>query len=107
MTSDVDALKAKTSTVCNRYGSGQGCWYGGRQHRNGGVNGKIDGLRDVIPVYVAAKCGYGSMFWILRALGITDAIKLDGGGSFILRNENFAVSTPENRRIHNVGIWEG
>lgn len=65
------------------------------------------GLRDGIPVYVAAKCGYGSMFWILRALGIKDAIKLDGGGSFILHNGEEIISTAENRRINNCGMWEG
>lgn len=42
-----------------------------------------------------------------RDLAIRDAVKLDGGGSFILHNGNFVVSTPENRRIHNIGIWEG
>ena len=65
------------------------------------------GLRGGIPVYVAAKCGYESMFWILRALGITDAIKLDGGGSFILHNGVEIVGTSENRRINNCGMWEG
>lgn len=65
------------------------------------------GLRGGIPVYVAAKCGYESMFWILRALGITDAIKLDGGGSFVLHNGVEIVGTNENRRINNCGMWEG
>lgn len=65
------------------------------------------GLRDGIPVYVAAKCGYDSMFWILRALGIQDAIKLDGGGSFILHNGKEITGTGENRRINNCGMWEG
>ena len=65
------------------------------------------GLRDGIPVYVAAKCGHESMFWILRALGIKDAIKLDGGGSFVLHNGEEIVSTSENRRINNCGMWEG
>lgn len=64
------------------------------------------GLRDGIPVYVAAKCGHESMFWILRALGIKDAIKLDGGGSFILHNGEEIISTSEDRRINNCGMWE-
>lgn len=65
------------------------------------------GLRGGIPVYVAAKCVYDSMFWILRALGIKDAIKLDGGGSFILHNGKEIAGTSENRRINSVGMWEG
>ena len=63
------------------------------------------GLRDGGVVYVAAKCDYSQMFWILRALGIRDAIKLDGGGSFILHNGTEIVSTSENRRINNAGMW--
>ncbi len=65
------------------------------------------GLRAGRLVYVAAETDFGMMVYLLEVLGITDAIKLDGGGSFILHNGDFAVSTPENRRIHNVGIWEG
>ena len=65
------------------------------------------GLRSGLPVYVAAKCGYESMFWILRALGIKDAIKLDGGGSFVLHNGGEIISTSDNRRINNCGMWEG
>ena len=65
------------------------------------------GLRGGIPVYAAAKCEYGSMFWILRALGIGDAIKLDGGGSFILHNGVEIAGTSENRRVNNCGMWEG
>lgn len=65
------------------------------------------GLRDNGVVYVAAQCDFGQMFWILRALGIKDAIKLDGGGSFILHNGTEIAGTGENRRINNVGMWEG
>lgn len=65
------------------------------------------GLRAGRLVYVAAETDFGMMVYLLEVLGITDAIKLDGGGSFILHNGDFVVSTPENRRIHSVGIWEG
>ena len=51
------------------------------------------------------KCDFGKMCWALVALGIYDAIKLDGGGSFILKNGEIIKATGENRRIHNVGIW--
>lgn len=63
------------------------------------------GLRGKDIVYVAAKCDFGQMPWILIALGIRDAIKVDGGGSFILHNGREIVGTSENRRISNVGIW--
>lgn len=65
------------------------------------------GIRSGRLVYVAAETDFEMMVYLMEVLGITDAIKLDGGGSFILHNGNFAVSTPENRRIHNVGMWEG
>ena len=45
------------------------------------------------------------MCWALVALGIYDAIKLDGGGSFILKNGKILEETNENRRIHNIGVW--
>ena len=64
------------------------------------------GLRHEKLVYVAAKCGFGQMCWMLVALGIYDAIKLDGGGSFILHDGNTIIQTSENRRIHNVGMWQ-
>ena len=63
------------------------------------------GLRHEKLVYVAAKCGFSQMCWLLVALGIYDAIKLDGGGSFILHDGNTIIQTSENRRIHNVGMW--
>ena len=65
------------------------------------------GVRDGRLVYVAAETDFAMMVYLLEVLGIKDAIKVDGGGSFILHNGDFVVSTPENRRIHNVGIWEG
>lgn len=65
------------------------------------------GLRGDSIVYVAAQCDFGQMPWILLSLGIRDAIKVDGGGSFILvNNEIELVGTPENRRINNIGMWE-
>lgn len=64
------------------------------------------GIRGGNLVYVAMKCGFSAMCWSLAALGIHDAIKLDGGGSFILRNGRELAGTGENRRIHNVGVWQ-
>ena len=64
------------------------------------------GIRHGKLCYVAMKCGFDEMCWTLVALGIYDAIKLDGGGSFILKNGKILESTSENRRIHNVGVWK-
>lgn len=63
------------------------------------------GLREDKIVYFAAQCGYKQMYGIAAALGMRDAIKLDGGGSFILQNGAESVSTDENRRINNIGMW--
>lgn len=63
------------------------------------------GIRHGKLVYVAMKCGFDEMCWALVALGIYDAIKLDGGGSFVLKNGKILENTSENRRIHNVGTW--
>ena len=63
------------------------------------------GIRHNKPVYVAMKCSFNSMCWALVALGIYDAVKLDGGGSFILHDDKVLAAASENRRIHNVGIW--
>ena len=64
------------------------------------------GLRAGKLVYVAMKCGFDEMCWALVALGIYDAVKLDGGGSFILKNGKELEGTTENRRINNVGVWK-
>lgn len=64
------------------------------------------GIRNNKLVYVAMKCNFDAMCWALVALGITDAIKLDGGGSFILKDCKELVGTSENRRINNIGVWE-
>lgn len=64
------------------------------------------GIRHNKLVYVAMKCAFNSMCWALVALGIYDAIKLDGGGSFILKNDTELQGTTENRRINNIGIWK-
>lgn len=64
------------------------------------------GVRYGKPIYVAAKCGFGMMVYILEYLGIRDGIKVDGGGSFHLVNGNAVIeSTSENRKINNIGIW--
>ena len=64
------------------------------------------GIRHNKLVYVAMKCGFEEMCWALVALGIYDAVKLDGGGSFILKNGSEIKGTSENRRINNVGVWK-
>lgn len=63
------------------------------------------GIRQEKLVYVGMKCGFESMCWALVALGIYDAVKLDGGGSYILKNEEILKATGENRRIQNVGVF--
>lgn len=63
------------------------------------------GIRHNKLVYIAMKCGFEAMCWTLVALGIYDAIKLDGGGSFVLHDEKVIEATSENRRIHNIGTW--
>lgn len=65
------------------------------------------GIRRGKLVYAAMKCGFEEMCWALVALGIYDAVKLDGGGSFVLKNGTEIEGTRENRRIQNVGIWKG
>lgn len=65
------------------------------------------GIRHGKLVYVGMKCGFEEMCWALVALGIYDAVKLDGGGSFILKNGEIIRATAENRRINNVGVWKG
>ena len=64
------------------------------------------GIRHGKLCYVAAKCDFNQMCWMLVALGIYDAVKLDGGGSFILKDGKVLAVTSENRRIHNVGVWK-
>lgn len=65
------------------------------------------GIRHGKLCYVAMRCDFDEMCWALVALGIYDAIKLDGGGSFILHDGKELIGTGENRRIHNVGVWKG
>lgn len=65
------------------------------------------GIRDNRLVYVAAKLDFELMVYLLEVLGVKDAIKLDGGGSFILHNGAFEIATDENRRIDNIIVWEG
>lgn len=64
------------------------------------------GIRHNKLVYVAMRCNFDSMCWALVALGIYDAIKLDGGGSFIIKDDKIIKATDGNRKIHNVGIWK-
>lgn len=65
------------------------------------------GIRNNRLVYVADNSSFTSMVYLLEVLGIENAIKLDGGGSFILHNGGFEVATNENRKIDNILIWEG
>ena len=54
-------------------------------------------------VYIAAKCEYKDMANILIKHNLVNAIKIDGGGSFIYKNEDGdIVATFGNRKIHNV-----
>lgn len=65
------------------------------------------GIRSGKLVYVAAKCGFETMASIFEGLGCSAGIKLDGGGSFILRvNGKTVIATGENRRIHAIGMFE-
>ena len=65
------------------------------------------GVRHGKLVYVASETDFDMMPYLMEVLGITDAIKLDGGGSFILHNGKFEIATGENRRINNIITWEG
>lgn len=65
------------------------------------------GVRHGKLVYVAAETDFEMMPYLMEVLGITDAIKLDGGGSFILHNGEFEIATAENRRDNNIITWEG
>lgn len=88
---DSDAIEAEGYSGAELYNT----WHG------------FIGIRANRLVYVAAKLDFELMVYLLEVLGIRDAIKLDGGGSFILHNGSFEVATTENRRINNVIIWEG
>ena len=63
------------------------------------------GVRGEKLVYVAAKVNFNLMPYLLEVFGISDGIKLDGGGSFILKSDDFIKKTSENRRINNVITW--
>lgn len=65
------------------------------------------GIRDNRLVYVAARLDFELMVYLMEVLGIRDAVKLDGGGSFILHNGSFEKLTAENRRINNIISWRG
>ena len=64
------------------------------------------GIKNGTLIYVGMKCGFADMHNKLMQLGIKDAIKLDGGGSYILKTPDIAVATDGNRRIHNIGVFE-
>lgn len=64
------------------------------------------GIKNGNLVYVGLKCGFDDMYNNMMALGIQDAVKLDGGGSFILKTPDTTIVTEGNRRIHNIGVFE-
>lgn len=63
------------------------------------------GIKNGNLVYVGMKCGFTDMYDNLKSLGIDNAIKLDGGGSYILKTPEATVVTDGNRRIHNIGVF--
>lgn len=63
------------------------------------------GIKNGNLVYVGMKCGFNDMHNKLMELGIKDAIKLDGGGSYILKTPECTVATDGDRRIHNIGVF--
>ena len=63
------------------------------------------GVRGEKLVYIAAKVNFNLMPYLLEVFGISDGIKLDGGGSFILKSDDFVKRTSENRRINNIITW--
>ena len=63
------------------------------------------GIRGKKLVHIGAKCGFDEMCWLMVAFGIYDAIKLDGGGSFIEKSGDFMEATNGNRGINNVIFW--
>lgn len=92
----VGGKRVTMDAICDEGYSGNECyntWHG------------FLGIRHGKLCYVAMKCSFNEMCWTMVALGIYDAIKLDGGGSFILHDVKELELTGENRRIHNVGVW--
>lgn len=63
------------------------------------------GIRDDKLVVVGAKCNYTQMPYLMEVLGILNCIKLDGGGSFIMKSGDLMKCTDENRKIHNIITW--
>ena len=63
------------------------------------------GIRGTKIVVVGAKCNYTQMPYLMEVLGIANAMKLDGGGSFIMKSGSFVTKTSENRQIHNIITW--
>lgn len=63
------------------------------------------GVRGEKLVYIAAKVNFDLMPYLLEVFGISDGIKLDGGGSFILKSDDWVKQTTENRRINNIISW--
>lgn len=63
------------------------------------------GIKNGNLVYVGMKCGFNDMYNALKSLGINDAIKVDGGGSYILKTPDVTITTEGNRKIHNIGVF--
>ncbi len=64
------------------------------------------GIKNSNLVYIGMQCGFNDMYDNLASLGIRDAIKLDGGGSYILKTPEGTVATDGNRKINNIGVFE-
>lgn len=63
------------------------------------------GIKNGNLVYVGMTCGFNDMHNKLMELGIKDAIKLDGGGSYVLKTPDVTVATEGNRKINNIGVF--
>lgn len=63
------------------------------------------GIKDSKLVYVGMRCGFNDMYDTLKSLGINDAIKVDGGGSYVLKTPDVTVVTKGNRKINNIGVF--
>ena len=63
------------------------------------------GIRYDKLILVGAHCSYGRIPYLIDSLGLNDSIKLDGGGSFIMKSGDLCNATSENRIIDNIITW--
>ena len=91
----------------------RGGWNVSRNYKTEGYTGSemyttwhtFLGIRGDKLVVVGAKCSPTQMPFLMEVLGLNDSIKLDGGGSFIMKSDSFVKTTAENRRIDNIITW--